>query len=236
MKILYVGLYSSFPNFVNELINTLQDELKTVILIDSFREAIEVIRSQQFSIIFLENCEKIQRELLGNFQEISILPLIKNLIHSENRSIQYVSQLKTNLCIYVPLNYGQISDNILEWETAKHQSTPIKDQSNYFTVHHNNKLIKVEHNDIEKIKASGCYCELYTKTGKKYVVAKSLGQIESFLSENNFIRIHHSCIINKHCIEQIKNGRSIQVQLQGGGIELVSQRKKTDFLRCIQAI
>lgn len=235
MKILYIGLSSSFPYFVNELIETLPKELKSVILIDSFREAIDVIRSQKFSIVFLENCENIQRELLSNIQEISVFPFIKNLIHSENRNIQFVTQLNTNLCIYKPLEQGQISSKILELKSVLGQTKNPNEISNFMTVSHNNKWVKIEHQKIQKIKASGCYCELFTNSGERFVVSKSLGQLECTLPENKFIRIHHSCIINKDYIEQIKNARSIKIELKGGDIELVSQRKKTEFLRFIQA-
>ncbi|MBA5792344.1 response regulator transcription factor [Flavobacterium sp. xlx-214] len=64
-----------------------------------------------------------------------------------------------------------------------------------------NKRVMIELNDIVFCKASNNYCELFMKDGKsKYVLSKTLKNIEAELPETNFLRVHRTFLVNTHHI------------------------------------
>jgi two-component system LytT family response regulator len=68
---------------------------------------------------------------------------------------------------------------------------------------------------------------------EKHVVSRTIKEFEDLLSENTFIRIHNSYIINKDYLEKYERGEGGQV-IMSNGIRLdVSKRKKADFLKAI---
>jgi two-component system LytT family response regulator len=75
--------------------------------------------------------------------------------------------------------------------------------------------------DILFCKSDGNYTEFHCADGKKAMVSKSIGEYEEMLGDYNFIRVHHSYLINlTHVVRFdkndggsviIKNGESIPV-------------------------
>lgn len=88
--------------------------------------------------------------------------------------------------------------------------------------------------NILYLEASSNYTTLYLEGKKKYVVSKTLKEFEELLPEEIFVRIHHSCIINKNYVEKYLKGDGGQVVLQGNIILDISKRKKADFLRAME--
>src|ERR1700744_5106931 len=56
-------------------------------------------------------------------------------------------------------------------------------------------LIFVEIADITRCKASGKYTCIYLNNKKEILATKNLGEFEDFLSEHNFIRVHHTHLV-----------------------------------------
>lgn len=56
---------------------------------------------------------------------------------------------------------------------------------------------KILFSNILYIEASGSYCNIYLQTGSKITVAYTLADTKQHLSDDFFIRVHRSFIINK---------------------------------------
>lgn len=97
----------------------------------------------------------------------------------------------------------------------------------------NNGLIFVEITDIIYCESDGRYTRFYLNTDKKQksiLVSKNLGQYESILPSEVFIRIHHHYLVNTNYIHRYIKG-SGGILVMNNGVELpVSKRKKEDFL------
>lgn len=87
---------------------------------------------------------------------------------------------------------------------------------------------KVE--NITHLMASGNYTNVFTHSGDKYLVAKTLKDFEELLPGAAFCRIHHSCIINTGFIKKYYKGRGGYVEMEDGTTLEVSARKKDEFL------
>lgn len=97
------------------------------------------------------------------------------------------------------------------------------------------RIRPVEIGEIVKIKSSGAYSEIFLDNEKHYVSAKNLGFFEEALKQRNFIRIHHSCMVNLEHIKYYNPGARAYVTLSDSKIEYVSKRKKKDLLKYFNA-
>jgi two-component system LytT family response regulator len=62
-------------------------------------------------------------------------------------------------------------------------------------------------------------------------VSRNLKEFEDLLPGGEFIRIHHSHIINRQYVDRYIRGDGGQVVMQNGNVLDVSKRKKSDFLK-----
>lgn len=80
----------------------------------------------------------------------------------------------------------------------------IPSQNDLF-VKKDNKIVKISMPEISYVEAYDNYCFLYTKTGEKHLITKTLKLVEEKLPNQFFIRIHRSFIVNLNEIESIDN-------------------------------
>lgn len=85
--------------------------------------------------------------------------------------------------------------------------------------------------DIIRCESSINYTTLYMTDKKKFLVAKTLKDIEVLLGQNQFFRIHNSHLINLNCIRSYHKGKGGTVLLNDGSEITVSTRRKDDFLK-----
>jgi two-component system, LytTR family, response regulator len=82
----------------------------------------------------------------------------------------------------------------------------------------------VDTNSIIRCEASSNYTKLFFTNQQPIVIAKTLSACATALSDNNFIRIHQSHLVNKFFVAHIEpNGN---VHLKDGTICNISRRKK----------
>ena len=90
--------------------------------------------------------------------------------------------------------------------------------------------------DLESIvylEASNSYTNVYLVNQQKHLVTRTLKDFEQILPAETFLRIHHSTIINRDCIEKYIRGDGGQVMMRNGTVLDVSKRKKIEFLEAI---
>lgn len=85
--------------------------------------------------------------------------------------------------------------------------------------------IRIKTKDILYIRADSDYTEVHLKD-KKYVSSESLRHWEEFLSDESFMRIHKSYMINTHTIQKVSGN---QVFLENDLIVPLGRAFKTDF-------
>ncbi|MEO5571516.1 MAG: LytTR family DNA-binding domain-containing protein [Bacteroidia bacterium] len=83
--------------------------------------------------------------------------------------------------------------------------------------------------EIVHLEADGNYTVFFTINGK-HTVSKSLGEYEELLSENNFLRVHQSHLINLDHVKKYIRGEGGYVVMDDGTSVNVSVRKKSEVL------
>lgn len=80
------------------------------------------------------------------------------------------------------------------------------------------------------IEANGSYSTIHLRGGQRYLVVKTVGEIEQVLPPTGFCRVHNSFIVNLSNIRKYQKGRGGFVVMEDGTSIEVAARKKDEFL------
>ena len=89
---------------------------------------------------------------------------------------------------------------------------------------------------IIRCEADGKYTTCYLIGGQRIVSSRSIKEFEEQLSESHFFRVHHSHLINLKFIKKYYKGRGGYVIMTDETSVPVAERKKDEFLNCLQRI
>ncbi len=92
----------------------------------------------------------------------------------------------------------------------------------HFLVKKGNHLKMISAHQISWIQAQEDYSLVYTESGEKYLLSRSLGELEKFLNPDKFIRVHRSAIVNFEYIKEAhpwSSGRLLLILRDGTRIE-----------------
>lgn len=93
----------------------------------------------------------------------------------------------------------------------------------------------VEIQDIIRCQANDNFTDVFLKDGRKLMICRTLKFYEEVLSENGFVRIHKSHLINiAHAVRYLK-GKGGQVEMQDKSVLDVSPNKKQALLEVFNA-
>jgi two-component system LytT family response regulator len=90
--------------------------------------------------------------------------------------------------------------------------------------------------DIIYLEADSNYCIFHLISGEKVISSKTLKDYEEILTENNFLRIHKSHIINLLYLKEYKNNNGFNVKLINDITIQVSRRRVSEFLEKIKEV
>lgn len=78
--------------------------------------------------------------------------------------------------------------------------------------------------DICYLKGDGAYTFLHLANGGKVIATRNIGDFEKTLSEENFLRIHKSTIVNLDYVKEVKKNLRLSVLLLNDAELQVSRR------------
>lgn len=238
---------------IENLLNSV-DRIKVEGFAGTGREAILKINSLRFDIVFLD----IQLKDMTGFQVLEALknvtPLVIFVTAFDSYAIKafdvfafdYLLKPYTEERFYISVRkalasfetgqtkelkktvtelLGHVRANPVNLKTAYKKRIPVPDKK---------KTLFVRTEDIQYIKASNYYIEIYTERSK-HVLRESMSNILEGLDSQNFTRIHRSSIINlAHIIELINsNYGEVDVKMTDGVLLRVSKGYRKEFLRKI---
>jgi two-component system LytT family response regulator len=92
-------------------------------------------------------------------------------------------------------------------------------------------LIIVDTREIVYCESEDSYSKIFLEAGKPIVVAQTLKKVETLLGgSKDFLRIHHSYLINLRFVRRYIRGDGGEVSLANGTTLPVSRTKKQEFL------
>ena len=84
----------------------------------------------------------------------------------------------------------------------------------------------VDQQDIIYIKAEGSYTKFVLTNNRKVLVSKNLKTYEQLVSPLNFVRVHHSYLVNKRFISEYDKEEEMFTTAEGHKVPLSSRRKQ----------
>ncbi len=93
------------------------------------------------------------------------------------------------------------------------------------------KIQIVDIKDIVRCEASGNYTYFYTADRQKIVVSKTMKEYVELLEEHDFVRVHHSHLINMDHVKEFVKIDGTYLVMKTGDEVPVSVRKKEDLMK-----
>lgn len=121
--------------------------------------------------------------------------------------------------------------NLLQ-ETLKNQHKP----SERLALHSQDKIQIVKIADIVRCESFKNYTIFFFADGSELVATKTLKEFEETLSEQHFIRTHHSHLVNARYIREFVKSDGGHLILQDGTMVLVSVRRKQDVVKLLEEL
>ncbi len=184
---------------------------------ENLSEAVLLIEKEKPQIVFLD----IQLSNENGFDLLEKTAADFKLIFVTAFDAYAIRAFEVNALDYLlkPVNPERLAKAIEklneEKRDAKNELRPLEFDDRIF-LELGNRSVFLKVSNISYINSSGDYSEVFTVSGKKFLLEKPLREWEERLPEKNFLRIHRQTIINLEQIEEIESwfNRTFQVRLK----------------------
>ncbi len=202
--------------------------------------AIAIIKELKPALVFLDvempfgnAFDVLEQSSEQRFETIFVTAFTEYAIKAFNFSASYY--------ILKPVDIQELTKAVDKVKTLiNHQSSPNVSNILYenFKFPENKKLVLPTTNGFEvilvntiiRLCGSSNYTEIYLMDGKKKVVSRVLKFFEDLLSDQGFMRIHKSHIINLEQVKRYHKGKGGSIELSDGSEVEVSPTKKQELL------
>lgn len=94
-------------------------------------------------------------------------------------------------------------------------------------------IVFVDWSQIIYLEADSNYTHIYTTSGKKHTVSRTLKEYDEQLDTNQFFRVHNTFLINLSHVEKYIKGDGGYVLMSNGNTIDVARRKKNELLQLL---
>lgn len=229
------------------LLKKYADKIRIVATATNANDGYDVIMRYQPDLIFLD--VKMPREdglsMLKRFNTISF-----EIIFITSYNQFAINAIKFNALDYLlkPVDTNELDialQKVFEKINQKESSTSqvvnlinyLDDKNKYkkIAAHANDKVKLIAIEDIIFVEADGRYCIIHEKNEEKFIIAKNLKDVESYLKINsNFVRVSKSILINTTFIKSYSKSPPYFIEMTNGMLFEIPRRKKTEILEKIK--
>lgn len=97
-------------------------------------------------------------------------------------------------------------------------------------------LIIVPVSDIVRCEASASYTWFHFTSGERRLVSRPLKEFEMILAGMNFLRVHHSHMVNIDHVRRYVRGEGGELVMSDNSAVMVARRKKEELLKMLGAV
>jgi len=198
-------------------------EILVKAIIDNKAEAVEYIDNHELDLVFLDvqikggtGLDVLQSTVNRDFEAIFITAYDNYAIDALNENASYY--------LLKPIRKEEFIKG-MSLILARIQA---KKESAFILVPNKGVQQSIQTSDIIYLESDGAYTSVVTASDR-FVSSKNLGYYEKVLNAAQFIRSHHSFIVNIVYIQAFQKGRSGLLILKNGDEIPVSQRRMNDF-------
>ena len=194
-------------------------------------EAMDFMASHAVDLIFID----INMPEMSGMDFAKTLPSDTNIIFTTAYSQYAVESYKVDAIDYLlkPISYEDFLRSATKAQKyiLQNQDKQIeKAGKDHFFVNSDGKTLKINLNEIDYIESMSEYVKIFLNNKTQVVTLLRLKNLEAFLPQKSFMRVHRSYIVNLHNITTIERNRIV---FYGNIYIPVSEQYKTDFKKYI---
>lgn len=194
-------------------------------------EAMEFMASNDIDLAFVD----INMPEMNGLEFAKTLPTKTKIIFTTAYSQYAIDSFKVNAIDYLlkPIPYEEFLRAALKAQKlfAPNNIKPIEIiPQDHFFVNSDNKIIRINLQEIDFIESMSEYVKFYLSNKSNVVSLMRLKNLESYLSEESFMRVHRSYIVNLKNITTIEKSRIV---FYGNFYVPVSEQYKDEFKKFI---
>ena len=240
MRAIIVDDVQKVAESLQQLIVEFCEGVEVVGIANNAEKAKELIEKKNPDIVFLD----IQMPRQSGFDLLESMEQIKFSTIFVTAFNEYaIKALRFGAIDYLlkPVDIEELKEAILHTKQKKeekqieiqnllHNLRQPNDEFNTIVINAESGVTLLKIDDIIRIEADGNYSIIYSEGGRRCVSSKNLKNFELFLEKNNFIRVHHSHLINIKKIKKLNWNANSELILSNGEAIPVSVRKRNILL------
>lgn len=193
-------------------------KIEIVEVCDGFNSAVEVLRSADIDLVFLD-----VEMPFGNGLDVldSIGDYEFKVIFTTAFDQYAIEALNKHAFDYLlkPISIKKLMKSVDDVYSLVERESNVEEQASkmkaqFFKVPSPTGYELIKQSDIVYAKAADNYCEIYVLDGKNYVVSKTLKKVESELLTSDFLRVHKSYLVNIRHIKGFERNFGGSLQLE----------------------
>jgi two-component system, LytTR family, response regulator len=223
-------------------------QIELVAICKSAEEGMKSIASHAPDLVFLD----VEMPAMTGFDMLKRLPKIDfEIIFTTAHDHYAIKAIKFSALDYLlkPIDLEQLQEavnnavskrgektNIPQYESFVENITGTNKKLENLSIPTSNGMVFVKVNDIIRCESASNYTVFYITNKDQIVATRTLKEFEELLEESEFIRIHHSHLINKIHLKQYIKGAGGQVIMSDGKTLDVSRRKKDEVMEKLKSL
>ena len=217
-------------------------QVELIAACDAAQDAIETIRKQPVDLVFLD----IEMPHMNGFEMLEALqPIQFEIIFTTAYDMFAVKAFKFSAVDYLlkPIDKDELVQSLQKYQTRGAQLRPEQLNILFQSLYQKSGSIQrvalptmeglefIEADDIIHCQSESNYTHIYLTNGSKLLISKTLKETEELMKDFNFLRVHHSHLINLNHVQKYVKGDGGYVIMSNDDAVNVSRSRKELLLR-----
>ena len=180
------------------------EKIEDLTVIESFESGIDALnwlKKGETDIVFLD----IEMPDLSGMELVKTVDDLPQIIFTTSHSKYALEAFEYQVTDFLPkpVELARLLKAVDRAKELNDNVSPQEEQRQLF-IRVDGKFVRVELDDILYIESYGDYVRFYSETGKKYIVHSTIKNIDQKITNNSFLKVHRSYVVNLDKIVDIE--------------------------------
>jgi two-component system response regulator LytT len=169
------------------------DDLTIVKSFENGLDALNFLKNEDIDLVFLD----IEMPDLTGMELVSSVDDLPQIIFTTSHTEYALQAFEHQVTDFLPkpIQLARLLKGVERARELNDNVRPQKEQNQLF-VRVDGKLVRIELDHILYIESLGDYVRFYDESGKKYMVHSTIKNIDQKISNENFLKVHRSYVVN----------------------------------------
>jgi DNA-binding LytR/AlgR family response regulator len=169
------------------------DDLTIVKSFENGLDALNFLKNEDIDLVFLD----IEMPDLTGMELVSSVDDLPQIIFTTSHTEYALQAFEHQVTDFLPkpIQLARLLKSVERARELNDNVRPQKEQNQLF-VRVDGKLVRIELDHILYIESLGDYVRFYDESGNKYMVHSTIKNIDQKISNENFLKVHRSYVVN----------------------------------------